>query len=60
MTYCKLHSFIGSEQDSKDCSECHIEREKEVPFLANLDTRTRAEAEFDEGIGGKHNYETNE
>ena len=20
--YCKLHSFIGSEQESKDCSDC--------------------------------------
>ena len=36
MNYCKLHSFVGTEQDSKDCSECHIEREKEIPFLANL------------------------
>jgi hypothetical protein len=36
MNYCKLHSFVGSEQDSKDCSECYVEREKEVPFLANL------------------------
>ena len=40
------------------CSKMKYENErKNVPFLANLDTRTRAEREFDEGIGGEHNYE---
>lgn len=55
MNYCKLHSFVGSEQDSKDCSECHIEREKEIPFLANLKTvispdkvRPKYDADYEE------------